>query len=229
MDNGIDTVESVGTVGSQAGCPEKSVTDEALFDRYRIGDHEAFEELYQRYRQRIFRFILRFLRDKHASEDAMQDLFLRVIRDPSRFAARSKFSTWLHTVARNLCIDLLRKQKYRRHQSLDQPQRRSAEGRPSPPLVEEIPGRSADPEMASDRSSLRVKLLVAIRALPDDQRVVFLLRETGGLSYAEIAEIMSCGLNTTKSRMRYALINLRKAFRELGIRNAGRCLPAKRR
>ncbi|MBW1811702.1 MAG: sigma-70 family RNA polymerase sigma factor [Deltaproteobacteria bacterium] len=196
---------------------EQRVSDEELLVRYQSGDEAAFDELFSRYRRRIFHFILRFLRDKNASEDALQDLFLRVIRDPSRFQARSRFSTWLHTVARNLCIDLLRKQKYRRVTSLDQPRSRSLHRRMSTPMIEEIKSPEASPETKARHGSLRLKLLVAIRSIPDDQRVVFLLREVGGLSFAEIAKIVGSPLNTTKSRMRYALINLRKVLREMGL------------
>jgi RNA polymerase sigma-70 factor (ECF subfamily) len=204
----------------------KKLSDEELLVRYEKGDKAAFEELFARYRRPIFHFILRFLRDEHASQDAMQDLFLRVIRDPSRFQARSRFSTWLHAVARNLCIDMLRKRKHRLAISLDQPGYRpdqnSSFTSTGPPLVERIEGNSSSPELSARRGFLRIKLLVAIRSLPDEQRVVFLLREVGGLPFADIAKILSVPLNTAKSRMRYALINLRRIIEELGIEKPDR-------
>jgi len=195
-----------------------TLADEELLLRYeKEGDKLAFEELFRRYRQPLFRFILRFLRDENASQDALQDLFLRVIRDPSRFQARSRFSTWLHAVARNLCIDLLRKKKHRRAVSLDQPNHPSRAMRSSPPLVEELEGRQFSPEHNARAGFLRLKLLVAIRSIPDDQRVIFLLREVGGIPFAEIAKITGVPLNTAKSRMRYALINLRRILGELDV------------
>jgi RNA polymerase sigma-70 factor (ECF subfamily) len=195
----------------------KILTDEQLLAHYEKGDRKAFEELFRRYRKPLFRFILRFLRDENASQDALQDLFLRVIRDPSRFKARSRFSTWLHAVARNLCIDLLRKKKHRRAVSLDQPNHPSRAMQSAPPLVEELEGNQASPEQNARAGSLRLKLLVAIRSIPDDQRVIFLLREVGGIPFAEIAKITGVPLNTAKSRMRYALINLRRVLGELGV------------
>jgi len=204
----------------------KKLKDEELLIRYEKGDKAAFEELFARYRRPIFHFILRFLRDEHASQDAVQDLFLRVIRDPSRFQARSRFSTWLHAVARNLCIDMLRKRKHRLTVSLDQPGYRydqnSSFSGSGPSLVERIQGDSSSPELAAQRGTLRVKLLVAIRTLPDEQRVVFLLREVGGLPFADISKILHVPLNTAKSRMRYALINLRRIIGELGIESPDR-------
>lgn len=203
-------IETAAERSRKPGKITKRPSDEELLGRFRAGDKAAFEEIFRRYRRRIFFFVLRFLRDKNASEDAVQDLFLRVIRDPSRFQARSRFSTWLHTVARNLCIDMLRKQKYRRAASLDQPRLTSNPERTGAPLIEEIQSDGDSPETEADRGGARLKLLRAIGAIPDEQRVVFLLREIGGLSFAEIAQIVGSPLNTTKSRMRYALGNLRK-------------------
>jgi RNA polymerase sigma-70 factor (ECF subfamily) len=193
------------------------LTDEELLLKYEGGDPTAFEELFRRYRQPLFRFILRFLRDENASRDALQDLFLRVVRDPGRFQARSRFSTWLHAVARNLCIDLLRKRKHRRAVSLDQPNHPSRSGFSCPPLVEELKSEGTTPEQDASAGSLRLKLLVAIRSIPSEQRVIFLLREVSGMPFAEIAKVTGVPLNTAKSRMRYALINLRRVLRELGV------------
>jgi RNA polymerase sigma-70 factor (ECF subfamily) len=194
------------------------VTDEELLERYEEGNQQAFEELFRRYRKPLFHFILRFLRDENASKDALQDLFLRVIRDPGRFQARSRFSTWLHAVARNLCIDLLRKKKHRMVVSLDQPAPPLRHQGLGAPMVEQMETLQPSPETLASVGSLRLKLLVAIRSIPDDQRVVFLLREVGGLPFAEIAKVTRIPLNTAKSRMRYALINLRRILRELGVR-----------
>jgi RNA polymerase sigma-70 factor (ECF subfamily) len=197
--------------------PQK-ISDEELLLRYEGGDHRAFEILFGRYRKKIFYFILRFLRDENASEDAMQDLFLRIIRDPSRFQARSRFSTWLHAVARNLCIDLLRKKKRRRHVSLDTA-KKDQQSHFCRTLQEKLPNAKEASIQETSDVFMRVRLLVAIQAIPDEQRVVFLLREVAGLPFAEIAKSVRVPLNTAKSRMRYALINLRQHLQELGIKS----------
>jgi RNA polymerase sigma-70 factor (ECF subfamily) len=203
----------------------KKLSDEKLYSRYEAGDEKAFDELFRRYRKPIFHFILRFLRDTNASQDAVQDLFLRVIRDPSRFQARSRFSTWLHTVARNLCIDLLRKRKHRNALSLDQPGPPRGSPYPRPRLIEELRSKDPSPEQSVANGSLRVKLLVAIHSIPDEQRVVFLLREISGFSFAEIAQVVGIPHNTAKSRMRYAIFNLRKALFKLGVVGCEEFLP----
>jgi len=193
-------------------------TDEELFSKYESGDQEAFVCLFQRYRKRIFHFILRFLRDTHASQDATQDLFLKIIKNPSRFQARSRFSTWLHAVAKNLCIDMLRKRKHRLAVSLNYPTPPHSRKPAGPPLLEKLQSPEPTPEKSAHNGSLRVKLLVALQSIPDEQRVVFLLREVGNLPFAEIAELLHISVNTAKSRMRYALCNLRKVLSKLGIR-----------
>ena len=186
-------------------------SDEELLLRFEAGDKQAFELLFRRYREPLFRFILRFLRNEHDSQEALQDVFLKVIRAPERFQARSRFSTWLHAIARNLCLDMLRKRKYRRHRSLDEPV-----GRCARPLIEKLPSDGESPEQLARRSPLRLKLLVAIRTLSPDHRQIFLLTELAGLSFAEISETLDVPVNTAKSRMRYALGHLRRALDELG-------------
>lgn len=207
----VDTEKQpFGALPKQPSGRAADASDEELLARFRAGEDAAFEEIFRRWRGRIYRVILRFLRDRHATEDAVQDLFLKVVSAPERFEARSRFSTWLHAVARNLCIDLLRKQRYRRCASLDMPARESPNGGPGVALSEQVPCSQPSPETQAGRNIERLRLLSAIARLADEQRVVFLLRETAGLSFQEIAAIMRAPLNTTKSRMRYALINLRR-------------------
>ncbi|MBN2495196.1 MAG: sigma-70 family RNA polymerase sigma factor [Deltaproteobacteria bacterium] len=187
-----------------------ALSDVELLLRYEGGEPEAFEQLFRRYREPLFRFILRFLRNESDSHEALQDVFLRVLRDPSRFHARSRFSTWLHAIARNLCLDMLRKRKIRAHRSLDEPS-----GPAERPLVEQLPAAGPSPDRQAARGPLRLKLLVAIRSLSPPQRQVFLLREVAGLPFCEIAKVLGIPLNTAKSRMRYALGHLRRALAEL--------------
>lgn len=199
------------------GQPARALGDEELLLRHEAGSAEALDELFRRYRQPLFHFILRFLRDETESHDAVQDVFLKVIRHPGAFAARSRFSTWLHAVARNLCLDMLRKRRLRNHPSLDQPAP-LASGEPgATPAVERLACQAPAPDELAARTPARVQLLVAIRAIPAEQRQVFLLREVAGLGFAEIAKETRISVNTAKSRMRYALVNLRRALAAQGI------------
>ena len=85
-------------------------SDEALMGNLRQGDMQAFDELYTRHRQPLFNFILRLLQDAALAEDVFQETYMRVLENADRFKPRSKFSTYLYTIAHNLCMDELRRQ-----------------------------------------------------------------------------------------------------------------------
>ena len=185
--------------------------DEALMLRYRDGDVRAFEVLLTRHRKPIYNFVLRYVLDKAQAEDLMQETFLRVIRGAESYEKQAKFTTWLYTIARNLCVDASRRAKHRRADSLDAP---LDEEEGSATLLD----RTAAPKVAVDRSVISKQLgehiQRAVSALGPEQREVFLLREVMDLPFKEIAEIVGCPENTVKSRMRYALEKLREALGE---------------
>ena len=181
-------------------------TDEALMSRYQRGDVRAFEVLLARHRKPVYNFILRFVGNREQAEDLLQETFLRVIKGADSYQREAKFTTWLYTIARNLCVDQTRRRKHRKHASLDAPIDASEE---SGTLMDVIPGN----EMASDRKSvnkqLHEQMQRAIAALSEDQREVFLMREFLDMPFKQIAEVVGVPENTVKSRMRYALEKLR--------------------
>ncbi len=179
--------------------------------RYQRGDSSAFAFLVRRHKAPLYNFVLRHLRSQPAAEDITQEAFLRVVQRASEFKHEARFSTWLYTIARNLCIDHARKMKHRRHPSLDAPTDTSDGSRP---LLEVVPSSSteSDVERAAEWTAMRRSIVAAVEALPDDQREVFLLREVANLPFKEIAEVTGTPENTVKSRMRYALERLRMAL-----------------
>ena len=193
-------------------------SDEELLARYRAGDVAAFERLLSRHEKPIWTYLRRFVRDAAAAEDLLQEVFLRVVRDAQERVApwkwEAKFSTWLYTVARNLCIDRARRTAVRGAASLDGP----AGGDEEAPLALHdrmpAPGPAAD-AVAADREAAR-RIDRAVAELPDDQREVFLMREVMELPFAEIAAVVGASEPTVKSRMRYALEKLRAALADLG-------------
>jgi RNA polymerase sigma-70 factor (ECF subfamily) len=184
-------------------------TDETLMLRFRNGESRAFEQLLLRHRRPVYSFILRYTGggNPELAEDLTQETFLRVVKNVGSYQRQAKFTTWLYTMARNLCVDALRRSKHRRAQSLDAP---TEDGGSS--LVE----RTADCSIPVDRRvigrELQVRLQTAIEDLPEDQREVFLMREVADLQFKEIAAIVGIPENTVKSRMRYALEKLREAL-----------------
>jgi RNA polymerase sigma-70 factor (ECF subfamily) len=199
----------VKTLGS-AGRGE--VTDEALMTRYQRGDLSAFAALVERHKTPIFNFVLRQIKVPPSAEDLVQEVFLRIIESASSFRHEAKFTTWAYTIARNLCVDHLRKASHRRHASLDQSE--SSEAGDGPVLGEQV--ADLHPRASTERgvisSEIQVKVVAAVEALPAEQREVFLLRHVANLPFQEIAEITETPENTVKSRMRYALERLQEAL-----------------
>ncbi len=179
----------------------EELADSALMLRYRGGDSNAFEMLYERHRLPLFRFLLRQLGDQQVAEDIFQETWSKVIRARHNYRPQAKFSTYLYRIARNSLID-----HYRRTG------RQSGLITANADAVPEAAAHTDDPVTAAERADQRALILAALAAIPDEQREVFLLREEAGLSLAEIAETTGVGQETVKSRLRYALVKLRSSL-----------------
>jgi RNA polymerase sigma-70 factor (ECF subfamily) len=179
--------------------------DAALLKQFTAGEADAMGRLVSRHGSSVYAFVRRFLGDTPASDDVYQEVWLKVIRNADRFEGRSRFTTWLFQVTRNVCMDHLRDKKRRRSPaSLDA-------DREGSPATEVADARPAVPEDAAQREE-RAAVVRAVASLPDEQREVFLLREQTELTFEEIAKLTALSPNTVKSRMRYALENLRRAL-----------------
>lgn len=185
-------------------------SDAALLAAYRDGDSGAFEALLGRYRGPIFNFVLRSVRDRGRAEELYQDVWMKVIERCDDFRGDAKFSTWLYTIARNVCIDHQRKMKFRAHASLEAPQ---------PGKNRALGDRLANPGPSTERLAagglLKERIAAAVEELPVEQREVFLLRQLQGLAFNEIARVVGAPANTVKSRMRYAIERLQEALCDL--------------
>src|SRR5438874_262627 len=190
----------------------QELTDEELLAAYQHGDPGAFESLLRRHRAPLFTFLLRMLGDREKAEDLAQETFLRIVKGAAAWEQRARFQTWLYTIARNLCVDASRRDKFRRADSLDET---GPDG--DPPLVDSVPGREHAPDRGAENARLRPVLQKALLSLPAEQREVFILREQAGVPFKEIAEMIGVNENTVKSRMRYALEGLRKALLAAGV------------
>lgn len=188
--------------------------DEALMRRYQAGDAAAFATLMRRHLGRLFNFIARHTGNKATAEDLAQEVFLRVVERAADFKHEARFTTWLYTIARNQCIDHLRKASLRRHPSLD-------DGGPDSdrlPLKERLENESVgtSAERVAMDKEVKERILAGLARLPDEQREVFLLREVSHLPFQEIALVTGVSENTVKSRMRYALERLREGMGDYG-------------
>jgi RNA polymerase sigma-70 factor, ECF subfamily len=193
----------------------EEVTDEVLMMRFQGGDQSAFTRLVRRHKTPVYNFILRSVRSREVAEDLAQDVFVKVVQNAADFKHEARFSTWAYTIARNVCIDHLRKAALRKHPSLDQATNNNG-GEDGPTLGERIADShfGASVDRVAIGSELGKRITRAVEELPPEQREVFLLREVANVPFKEIAEIVGVPENTTKSRMRYALERLQQALAE---------------
>jgi RNA polymerase sigma-70 factor (ECF subfamily) len=174
--------------------------DSALMLRYRDGDVAAFETLYRRHKDPLFRYLLRLCRQRAAAEDVFQEVWGKIIKSRDNYRPSAKFTTFLYHVAHNCFIDHIRRNKRHDDKADIEPDSRPADG--------------DCPETLVELGLARRRLDAALRALPDEQRDVFLLHEEAGLSLDEIALVTDCKRETAKSRLRYAVGKLRAALDE---------------
>jgi RNA polymerase sigma-70 factor (ECF subfamily) len=199
----------VGERVKEASASRSEVPDEALMFRFQGGDRSAFALLVKRHQAPLYNFALGHLRSGPAAEEVVQDAFVRVVHSAREFKHAARFTTWLYTIARNLCIDQGRKRALRNHPSLDEVRHGHGEdGAGGPTLGERTADPGASVERAASSIEIRQRLLEAVEGLPEEQREVFLLREVSNVPFKEIAEIVGVPENTVKSRMRYALERL---------------------
>jgi len=164
---------------------------------YARGDNAAFTELYEHYRAELYRYFLRHCGSRAVTEELYQELWMRVIRNRTRYEHKARFSTWLYSIAGNLLKD-----HYRR------PDRwHGAEEAEEPEA-----GAQADPGALYAADEKAACMMRVLRALPQEQRDVFLLKEEADLSLDDIARVTGCNRETAKSRLRYAVRKLREAL-----------------
>ena len=175
--------------------PLQSDPDAALMLRVKRGDRAAFAELVEKYKQPVMNFIFRSLRDEIEAEDLAQNVFLQVYKSRRRYKRAAKFSTWLFTIARNLCLNELRRRSRHPAESLDEPHAEHAE---QPQRQYEDPAAVSPPEKFL-QVELAQKIEEALAELPENQRSAILLCRQEELSYEEISEILDCSLSATKS------------------------------
>lgn len=189
-----------------------AVSDAELVANVVRGDECSLQALYRRYARPIYAMVLRMLGDEQTTEEAVQDVFVRLWRGAARFdAKRARVPTWLLGMAHNLAVDELRRRRARPFlaESPDGETHRVAhELRASDP--------ASDPERAAESSDIGVTIRNALAALPGEQRAAIELAYFSGLSQREIAAATGVPLGTIKSRIRWGMLTLQKMLDERG-------------
>ncbi len=186
-------------------------SDEALMLSYAAGRAAAFDTLYARHKGGVYRYLLRHCGNAGTADELFQDVWMNAIRARDRYAPTAKFTTWLYTLAHHRVIDYWRASGKAKFMSMDD---EGDEGTRA--VVEALPASRRDqPEARLDARQLGEQLRTALATLPAAQRDAFLLQHEGGLSLEEIAELTGVGMETVKSRLRYAVAKLRVALASL--------------
>ncbi|MDE3098613.1 MAG: sigma-70 family RNA polymerase sigma factor [Verrucomicrobiota bacterium] len=185
--------------------------DAALMLRAGRGDRAAFADLVEKYKQPVVAFIFRTLRDEAEAEDLAQNVFLQAYKSRRRYKRTAKFSTWLFTIARNLCLNELRRRSRHPAQSLDE-LRDDARPAEAPARQYEDKSRPTPPQNLL-RRELEQKIEEALASLPENQRSAILLCRQDDLSYEQIAKILRCSLSATKSLIHRARETLKQKLK----------------
>ena len=189
-------------MGTRRGEP----SDEELMARLRRGDDEALRVLYQRHAGPLYNFANRMLMDPGRAEEVLQETFLRVYKDRAAFRPVATFKTWAFTIARNLCLDILR----------SAPRRLEVPANPLPEVADPAP----TPLDQLDRAEREAAVRRALAELSAEDREVLVLSRYHGLRYREIAAIVGASEDAVKMRAHRALTRLRNL---LGNYFSGSC------
>jgi RNA polymerase sigma-70 factor (ECF subfamily) len=185
-------------------------SDEDLMLRFGRGDAAAFETLYRRHETRVFRYLYRNVRNHANANDLMQEVWFAVARSAERYQPTAKFTTWLLTMAHHRMVDAWR--KARPQLSLDGGISDEGEGFSLADRLAADPRAEPPAELSSHDEA--AALLLAVTALPVEQRTAFLMQAEGELSLADIATATDSNVETVKSRLRYARAKLRQLLWE---------------
>jgi RNA polymerase sigma-70 factor (ECF subfamily) len=174
------------------------LTDEKLIARFQDGDINAYNELVDRYKDRLLNFVFRYFNNREQAEDVVQDTLIKLYTHASYYKNIAKFSTWIYTIAKNNALTELRKNKRKRTDSLW-----TNEGKP------------IDIETKGDSLEKTVHNEIAVEALnryldeiPENFRIAVILRDFQELSYEEISKILEIPIGTIKSRINRGRIQL---------------------
>ncbi|NDC36645.1 MAG: sigma-70 family RNA polymerase sigma factor [Proteobacteria bacterium] len=178
--------------------------DSELVESFRGGDHAAFSELVSRYSEKAHNLAMRITRNQEDAEEVLQDVFVTVFKKIASFKGESAFSSWLYRITVNTAFMKLRKRKQSATVSLEE----------ITPSVKEswVANRSdsADVNYLCSQHQLRAELDEAVQKLPEEYRIIFVLRDVDGLSNHEVSEILDISIPAVKSRLHRSRLMLRK-------------------
>lgn len=179
-----------------------TASDESLIKRIAAGDRAAMQALFARHNIRVYRFILRMVRNEALADDLISEVFIDVWQQAGRFEGRSRVSTWLIGIARFKALSALRKQE---HQSLDDE------------MADGIVDDADDPEIAEQKRDKSVVLRRCLDLLSQEHREIIDLVYYHEMAIDEVAGLVGIPENTVKTRLFYARKRLAEIARKNGL------------
>lgn len=178
--------------------------DQILIDRFTSGDTNAFQELVERHKKKVYYLAYDIAGDHHEAEDISQEVFIKVFRSLNTFRRDAKMSSWLYQITVNASIDSLRKKPSKPETSIDTLERADVQ--------DNLLGGSADldPERSAESSLFQRHISQALQKVSPKERSVFVMRHYNDLKIREIAEILNISIGTVKALLFRALKKLRK-------------------
>jgi RNA polymerase sigma-70 factor (ECF subfamily) len=198
----MQNVIAINAAGQQGIKAARATSDEMLLEKIAKGDRTAMHTLYARHNVRVYRFVLRMLRDTASAEDLVSQVFLDVWRTAGQFEGRSQVSTWLLSIARFKALTALRQRK---HEDIDQDD------------VMQIADQADTPEASLDRSRTSAILRACVAKLSPAHREIVSLVYYHEKSVEEVAQLIGIPAATVKTRMFYARKQLADLLRSAGI------------
>lgn len=171
------------------------VSEKKIIEKVLGGDANAFEELVLKYEKTVYNLALRMVGDRDDAFDMTQEAFIKAYGSLSSFRGDSKFSVWIYRIATNVCLDFLRSKSRKQQVSL------TVSDDDDEDAQLDIPDPKADPEQQLMQKMSMQSVEEGLKTLPDKQRQILVMRELGGMSYAEIGKALSLEEGTVKSRI----------------------------
>ena len=187
----------------------------ALVVRAQSGEMAAFDELVTIFQSRMFNLAYRMVNSREDAADLTQEIFVKMYRSIHKFGGRSKFSTWLYAVAANCCrsgLRRLRRVSDREVVRLDATAENDAGRR-----YRELPDPAESVPETMGRGEVKARIEAMIAELPEDARMVMVLRDLQGMTYEGIAEALQCSIGTVKSRLSRARLKLKDRLSREGL------------
>lgn len=185
------------------------ISDSELIKLYREGNEEAFEQLLNRHKARVYTTVYLIVKDRYIAEDLLQEAFIKAVKTikSGRYNEEGKFLPWITRIAHNLAIDYFRKEKRYPTVILEDGSK----------VFNTLEFAEDSYESAQIRMDTHARLRDMIQELPPAQKEVLIMRHYMDMSFQEIADSTNVSINTALGRMRYALINLRKKMNKHNV------------